>query len=130
MTRYLGVDLHRNNFTVCTIAENGRRYFREYDMHSLNYFAGRLRSTDRVAVEVSTTTRLFYEAVVPHVEHVAVVNTSQFDVIRKSVKKTDRNDAEALAQFLSKGLLPEVRMKDKLHAELASLTQTRDTLVK
>jgi len=130
MARYLGVDLHRNNFTVCTIAENGRRYFREYDMHSLKYFAGRLRSTDRVAVEVSTTTRLFYDAVAPHVEHVAVVNSSQFDVIRKSVKKTDRNDAETLALFLSKGLLPEVRMKDKLHAELASLTQTRDTLVK
>ena len=130
MARYLGVDLHRNNFTVCTIAENGRRYFREYDIHSLNCFAGRLRSTDQVAVEVSTTTRLFYEAVAPHVEHVAVVNSSQFDVIRKSVKKTDRNDAETLALFLSKGLLPEVRMKDKLHAELASLTQTRDTLVK
>lgn len=130
MARYLGVDLHRNNFTVCTIAENGRRYFREYGIDSLEYFAGRLRSTDQVAVEVSTTTRLFYEAVASHVDRVVVVNSSQFDVIRKSVKKTDRNDAETLALFLSKGLLPEVRMKDKLHAELASLTQTRDTLVK
>lgn len=130
MARYLGVDLHRNNFTVCTIAENGRRYFREYGIHSLNHFARRLRPTDQVAVEVSTTTRLFFDAVAPHVERVAVVNSSEFDVIRKSVKKTDRNDAETLALFLSKGLLPEVRMKDKLHAELASLTQTRDTLVK
>ena len=51
-------------------------------------------------------------------------------MIRKSVKKTDRKDAETLAVFLSKGLLPEVRVKDKLHAELASLTQTRATLVK
>lgn len=130
MSRYLGVDLHRNNFTVCTIAENGRRYFREYGIHSLEYFVGRLRPTDLVAVEVSTTTRLFYDAVAPHVERVVVVNSSQFDVIRKSVKKTDHNDAETLALFLSKGMLPEVRMKDKLHAELASLTQTRDTLVK
>ncbi len=130
MARYLGVDLHRNNFTVCTIAENGRRYFREYDIDSLNYFASRLRPTDQVAVEVSTTTRLFYDAVAPHVERVVVVNSSEFDVIRKSVKKTDPNDARALALFLSKDLLPEVRMKDKLHAELASLTQTRDTLVK
>jgi transposase len=32
--------------------------------------------------------------------------------------------------YLSKGLLPEVRMKSKQHAHLASLTQTRDTLVK
>jgi transposase len=130
MARYLGVDLHRNNFTVCTIAENGRRYFREYGIHSLNRFVSRLRPTDQVAVEVSTTTRLFYEAVAPEVERVVVVNSSQFDVIRKSVKKTDRNEAETLALFLSKDMLPEVRMKDKLHAELASLTQTRDTLVK
>ena len=26
MTRYIGVDLHRNCFTVCVIAENGREY--------------------------------------------------------------------------------------------------------
>ena len=127
MARYLGVDLHRNNFTVCTIAENGRRYFREYGIHSLNHFAGRLRPTHQLAVDVSTTTRLFFNAVAPHVERVAVVNSSEFDVIRKSVKKTDRNDAETLALFLSKGLLPEVRMKDKLHAELASLIQTPAT---
>jgi len=130
MARYLGVDLHRNNFTVCTIAKNGRHYFRDYEIRELGSFARRLQPTDKVAVEVSTTTRLFYDAVAPHVERVVVVNSSQFDVIRKSVKKTDRNDAETLAVFLSKGLLPEVRMKDKLHAELASLTQTRDTLVK
>lgn len=130
MARYLGVDLHRNKFTVCTIAENGRQYIREYSIHSLGYFVDRLRPTDQVAVEVSTTTRLFYDAVAPHVERVVVVNSSEFDVIRKSVKKTDPNDAKTLALFLSKGLLPEVRMKDQLHAELASLTQTRDTLVK
>lgn len=130
MARNLGIDLHRNNFTVCTIAENGRHYFREHKIRELKSFARRLRPTDRVAVEASTTTRLFYDAVASRVERVVVVNSSQFDVIRKSVKKTDRKDAETLAVFLSKGLLPEVRMKDKLHAELASLTQTRDTLVK
>jgi len=130
MARYLGVDLHRNNFTVCTIAENGRRYFREYALHAMPLFVKGLRKTDQVAVEVSTTTRLFHDAVAPHVDRVVVVNSSEFDVIRKSVKKTDRGDAETLATFLSKDLLPEVRMKDKLHAELASLTQTRDMLVK
>jgi transposase len=46
------------------------------------------------------------------------------------VKKTDERDAALLALYLSKGLLPEVRMKDKQHGQLASLTQTRDTLVK
>ena len=75
-------------------------------------------------------TRLFYDAVQPHVARVVVVNPSQFHVIRQSVKKTDEHDARALALFLSKDMLPEVRMKDAQHAEMASLAQTRDTLVK
>lgn len=130
MSRYLGVDLHRNNFTVCMIAGNGRKYFTEYQLDDLQKFIARLRPTDQVAIEVSTTTRMFYDIVRPHVERLVVVNPSQFDVIRKSAKKTDRNDAETLALFLSKDLLPEVRVKDQTHAEIASLTQTRDTLVK
>ena len=35
-----------------------------------------------------------------------------------------------LALYLAKDLLPEVRMKDKTQAQIASLTQTRDTMVK
>lgn len=46
------------------------------------------------------------------------------------MKKTDPNDARNLALYLEKDLLPELRMKDKTQAQPASLTQTRDTLVK
>ncbi len=130
MVRYIGVDLHRNQLTVCVLAENGRQYLSEYRLEQLPRFVGKLRPTDEVAVEVTGNTRLFYDAVAPHVAKVVVVNPTQFKVIRQSVKKTDRHDARTLALYLSKGMLPEVRMKDKLHAQLASLTQTRDTLVK
>ena len=58
------------------------------------------------------------------------VNPNQFKVITHSVKKTDPNDARNLALYLAKDLLPEVRMKDKTQAQIASLTQTRDTMVK
>lgn len=51
-------------------------------------------------------------------------------MIGQSVKKTDRNAARTLAKLLAKDMLPEVRMKDRSHAELHSLTQTRDKLVK
>ncbi len=61
---------------------------------------------------------------------VVVVNRNQFKVICQSVEKTDPHDARALALYWSKDMLPEVRMKDKEHGQLASLTQTRDTLVK
>jgi transposase len=101
-----------------------------FKIEALPKFVSRLRPDDEVAVEVTGNTRLFWDAVAPHVARVVVVNPSQFHVIRKSVKKTDEHDARALALFLSKDMLPEVRMKDPEHAEMASLAQTRDTLVK
>ena len=130
MKRYLGVDLHRTQFTVCTRLENGRTYLRQWPLPELKLFAAQLRKEDEVAVESTGNTRLFHDAVVGHVAHVAVVNPSQFKVISQSVKKTDKNDAELLALYLAKGLLPEVRMKERNQREISHLAQTRDLLVK
>jgi transposase len=128
--RYVGVDLHRNQFMVCLRLENGRTYLREWKLQALPQFVKKLRASDEVAVEATGNTRWFYDAVRPHVARVVVVATNQFRVITQSVKKTDANDAQLLALYLEKGLLPEVRMKDKQHGQVASLTQTRDALVK
>ena len=129
-TRHIGIDLHRNKFTCCMQLANGRNYLSEWKLENLPVFVKKLRPTDAVAVEVTGNTRLFYDAVAPHVARVVAVDPNQFRVISHSVKKTDPNDARSLALYLSKGLLPEVRMKEKTQAQIASLTQTRDTLVK
>jgi transposase len=81
-------------------------------------------------VEATGNVRLFCEALKGRCCRVVVVNPHQFQVISRSVKKTDEHDAKVLAEFLSKGLLPEVRMKEEVHARVASLAQTRDKLVK
>ena len=128
--RYVGVDLHRNQFTVCVRLGNGWTYLKEWKLEQLPQFVKKLRTSDQVAVEVTGNTRLFYDAVRSQVARVVVVDTNQFRVITQSVKKTDANDAQLLALYLAKELLPEVRMKDKQHGQIASLTQTRDTLVK
>lgn len=130
MGRHIGVDLHRTCFTTGTRLANGRTFVRDWKIGELPRFLRTLRPDDEVAVEMTTNTRVFHDAVAPQVARVAVVNTNQFRVIAQSVKKTDRNDAETLALYLSKGLLPEVRLKEKAQAELASLTQSRDLLVK
>src|SRR5437667_2581205 len=128
--RSIGIDLHRRRFTCCIRLENGRNYLSEWSLEQLTRFTQKLRRTDEVAVEVTGNTRLFYEAVAPFVARVVVVDPHQFRVISHSVKKTDPHDARNLALYLAKGLLPEVRMKEKEQAEVASLTQTRDRLVK
>ena len=130
MPRHIGIDLHRDKFTCCVRLENGRNYLTDWKLEDLPQFVKKLRPQDEVAVEVTGNTRLFHDAVAPYVKRVVAVDPNQFKVISHSVKKTDPNDARNLALYLEKDLLPEVRMKDRTRAQLASLTQTRDTLVK
>lgn len=129
-TRHIGVDLHRNCFTACVRWENGKNQLKKWRLEQLEEFVAQLRPSDEVAVEVTGNTRMFHDAVAPRVKRVVAVNPNQFRLITHSVKKTDPNDARNLALYLAKDLLPEVRMKDKTRAQIASLTQTRDTLVK
>jgi len=130
MKRYLGVDLHRTQVAVCV--RQGERVVevRQWRIEQLPQFVAQLGSEDEIAVEAMGTTAGFYDAVVGRVARVVVVNPHQFKVISQSVKKTDRCDAEHLALYLEKGLLPEVRMKDKPQRELQHLLETRDLLVK
>jgi len=52
MARHIGVDLHRNRFTVCTRTEHGRNYVRTWELEKLEQFTKQLRPTDELAVEV------------------------------------------------------------------------------
>jgi transposase len=128
--RYIGVDLHSNSLTVCYLDENGSEELRTFDLKELAKFQESLDSSDQVAVEATGNTRHFVGAIKSLVSKVVVVNPSQFEVIRKSVKKTDRHDARTLAKFLSKDMLPESRLKEPAHAQLNSVAHTRDKLVK
>lgn len=64
-------------------------------------------------MEATGNGRLFHDAVREKVSLLVVVNPCQFKVIRQSVKTTDKNDAETLALYLSKSLLPKVRRKNR-----------------
>lgn len=127
--RSIGVDLHSNSLTACYLNEDKSEQLRTLSLKELQRFKESLLADDEVAVEATSNVRWFVEQIRPLVSRVVIVNPSQFEVIRKSVKKTDRHDARALAQFLQKDLLPESRLKDKTAAQMESLCQTRQKLV-
>lgn len=129
---YLGVDLHQNSFTVCRRTSDGTESFATFTLSAadLERFCLGLDADDALAIEATGNSAWFRDQVLPCVGRVVVVNPAQFKVIRKSVKKTDRNDAAALALFLAHDMLPETRAKTGAESELASLTHTRDLLVK
>lgn len=129
---FLGVDLHQNSFTVCRRELDGRETFSTLTLSpdDLDRFCSSVDADDELAIEATGNSAWFREQVLACVGRVVVVNPAQFKVIRSSVKKTDRNDAAALALFLAKDMLPETRAKTEAESELASLAQTRDLLVK
>jgi len=109
--RYLGVDLHRNCFTVCARLKDGTRTRQHWSIGSLKAFAKTVKRSYEVALEATGNVRLFCEALKGSGCRMVVVNPHQFELISRSVNKTDEHDAKLLAEFLSKGMLPEVRMK-------------------
>ena len=96
----------------------------------LEQFIKKLLHGDELAVEVTSNSTWFRDRAIGHVARVAVIAPTHFDVIRRSVKKTDKNDAKAIAFFLSKGMLLEARVKSKVHAQSTSAIRTRDRMVK
>ena len=129
---FIGVDLHSNSFTICRLEQDGSERFETHQLAAvdLDRFCRTLDADDEIAVEATGNSAWFREQVIACVGRVVVVNPRQFQVVRKSVNKTDQNDARALAVFLSKDMLPETRVKSVAESELASLTYTRDLLVK
>ena len=127
---YIGVDLHTNSLTVCYRTKQGKERIRTFAMRRMADFVKTLRKHDQVAVEATGNTKYFVEQIGKRVKKVVVVDPNQFEVIRRSVRKTDKHDARTLALYLSKDMLPEARMKTRKNAQLHSLASTRDKLVK
>jgi len=131
MTRYIGVDLHTNSFTACFLEEGQPERIQTIDLQKgLEGFIETLQKTDELAIEATGNSAWFRDQVLPSISRVAVIAPWQFEVIRRSVKKTDKHDARAIAFFLSKDMVPEARLKETSHIQLSSLIATRDQMVK
>jgi transposase len=131
MSRFLGVDLHKRMFVVSFYdASIGEHKVKRYKLEEMELFKKELSKEDVLGVESISNTRYFVEQIVDCIKEVKIINPSQFSVICKSVKKTDKNDAKTIAEFLSKGMVPEARLKEKTAAQINSLASTRDKFVK
>lgn len=132
MKRWVGVDLHKTQFTVCYLSKNGEYKILVFsvDAKGIEAFKKTLHKSDEVAIESTGNTGFFARQIQKLVKVVRIINPIQFKIISSSVKKTDEHDAVTIARYLSKGLIPEVRMRTKEQSQIASLIGTRDKFVK
>ena len=131
MGRYVGVDLHKRSFQVCYLSRRKTKQ-QEFKVsrEGVKTFKASLRKTDQVGIEATGNAGYLGREVEGVVKRLQLINPWQFKIISRSVKKTDERDAEMIAKYMSKGLIPEVRMKTKEQQQISSLITTRDKLVK
>ncbi len=129
--RHIGIDLHTNSFTVCFLEAGQPERLATLALQGdgLETFINELLPTDEVAFEATGNSTWLKKQLEPHVGRIIIIPPWQFEVIRRSVKKTDKHDARAIAFFLSKDMLPETRVKDERLTRLSSLIATRHQLV-
>ena len=102
--KYIGVDLHTTQLTICYRDELGAENINTVKISQIEEFLKQINRMDKVAFE-ATGNSLYLQNMLQTVmplENIYVVNTLQFKLISKSVKKTDKNDAKLLAEYLSK----------------------------
>ncbi|MGI8544883.1 MAG: IS110 family transposase [Aridibacter sp.] len=130
MNRYIGVDLHTTQITVCYLAEKDEISIRKYQLCEIEKFVAGLKKTDEIAVEATGNTRWFCEQLTCPGIKVRIVNPRAFEVIKSSAKKTDEHDAMNLAKFLKANLLPEVRRKSQAAEVVQRMNETRMKFVR
>jgi transposase len=130
--RWVGVDLHKDQFVSCFLAEDGRSSVEKFhlDLDSLEKFRSRLRQDDRLAVEAGRNVWFFVAQVRDAVGEVVVVNASRFAPIAQSRQKTDERDALELARGLRGDYLPRVPIPSSEVQHVRELFAARDTLNK
>jgi transposase len=114
MRRCIGLDVHRE-FAQVAVWEDGRvRHVGQIATtpEALRLFADSLAPSDEVAIEATCNTHAIARLLEPRVARVVVSNPQKTRAIAEAKVKTDKVDAEVLAQLLAADYLPAVWLPD------------------
>ena len=113
--RFIGADLHKKSITFCVLEFTAAGEISVVQRHRIPCC-----DVDRIRAFIAShcPARLVVEATIGYdwfallaeklVDRVVVANTSKLRVIAESTRKTDKIDAYVLAEFLARGMVPEI----------------------
>jgi transposase len=133
MVRYVGLDVHKREVEVCILDRKGKRVLSTRipcTRESLTAFAQEsLNRQDHLALEASTNTWAVVAVLRPYVRQIVVSNPMKTKAIAEAKIKTDKVDAQVLAQLLRCDFLPGVWQPDEKTQKLRRLTTHRASLI-
>lgn len=129
---YIGIDFHKQTFTVCYRTDFGQEQLRQFENNTtgIDDFFETISCRDAVAIESMSLARHIVKKLQGKVKELVLVNPTRYRLVSSSIKKTDENDASLLAYGLEHRILPISRFRSEAAHQLACLLSTRHKLVK
>lgn len=128
---HVGIDLHKKTIVLCVLDDQlkvvARRSFACGAVEDIRaFFAG--LGPFRAVVEATASYHWLVELIEPLAEAVVLAHPGKLRVIAESVKKTDRLDAQVLAEFLARDMIPRAYRPTPRQREHRALVRHRQYL--
>lgn len=107
---HVGIDLHKKTISLCVVGQDRavqhRRRLYCRDVEGIVAFFEGIRPFQAV-VEATASYEWLVERVLPLADRVVLAHPKKLRVIAESTRKSDRLDAQVLAEFLALDMIPE-----------------------
>ena len=129
--RFIGVDLHKQVISLCVVMpkDGGRRVVERKTLrcNRPDQITGWFRGLGpfQATVEATSSYEWFVQLVEPFAERVVLAHPKKLRVIAESTRKTDKLDAQVLAEFLSLDMIPPAHRPSPRLREHRALVRQR-----
>ncbi len=130
---WIGIDAHKSSATIAVMDDNGNvieMYKVNNDLQAWTTFYLKYSGNATVAIESSTAGKHIARLLRDFGMDIHIANPNKLNLIFKSTKKTDMEDAVNLAKLLRLNELPESYLPSKEIDEIRSLVRYRRSLGK
>jgi transposase len=128
---YVGVDLHKKTIVLCVMNQDlkvlQRRTFACCEVETIVAFFKGL-GPFQIVVEATASYEWFVALIEPFAQKVVLANPKKLRVIAESTKKTDKLDAQVLAEFLTRAMIPQAHRPTPRVREHRTLVRHRQYL--
>jgi len=107
---YVGIDLHKKTIAICVIDQHlrivSRQTFLCAEPERIRAFFAKLGRFQAV-VEATASYEWLWQLLEPLAQRLILAHPKKLRIIAESTRKSDRLDAQVLAEFAARGMIPE-----------------------
>jgi len=134
MKYYIGLDVSMKETSICVVDETGKIVYEGVEISDPTKLAQHIQAlnldVERVAIESGSISHwLVSQLLVLGIPAICVDARHMAAILSLNINKTDKNDAQGIANALRAGLYREVHLKSQLAVDVCSLITARKALV-